>query len=363
MSSWLFKLRGEIPSKWQLPLEILGLLSIVLIWVLLTMGENPVLVSKILPKPQKVLGAYQDLIIDNDLIQNTLRSLGLNLAGYIKALIWTLPLGFIVGLFPLFRGMYQRTFDAIRFVPIAAAIGIFIGWFGISVGMKVNFLAFGIFIFLLPIVIQRIFEVKDVYLKTVQTIGATSWQTVWSVYIPSVFSKLIDDVRILTAISWTYIVVIETINSEEGGLGALAFISRRLSRPDKMFAILILIIIIGIIQDRIFVRLDKELLPHKYQVKNQHKYGQLSSSNIFDTIIDFAYSAFVWILLAIYVILTFNEMTGFLSDIKLLDYAFGNTCWAFHVVMIGIIIYKSLKAYNKHQQRQTLQKISTNVSG
>lgn len=352
--NWLFKLRGEIPAKWKMPLSLIGVGIIISIWVILTAGGDspdnpPITPSKILPKPGDVLGAFGKLYSDHDLIQNTFRSLGLNLAGYIKAILWTIPIGFLIGLFPVIRGMFQKPLDAIRFVPIAAAIGLFIAWFGIGAGMKVNFLAFGIFIFLTPIVVQRIFEVKDVYLKTVYTIGATDWQTIKTVYIPSVFSKLIDDIRILTAISWTYIVVIETINTEQGGLGALSYIMRRTSQPDKMYAIFLLIILIGIVQDRIFVRLDNELFPHKFQLKNHNKYGQIKATSIFETIADFAFTAFTWTLLGIYVMVAINEVTGIFSDIKILDYLFGNTCWAFHFLMISILFYKGYKFYTQRK--------------
>jgi len=343
--SWLFKLRGDVPKQWGLVLEILGIGLIFIIWVLVTSGSNPMIASNVVPPPGKVLSAYGELYADNSLIQNLFRSIGLNLAGYLKALIMTIPLGFVIGLYPLFKGMFHRLIDAVRFVPLAATTSLFIVWFGISIPMKVNFLAFGILIFLLPIVVQRIKEVKDVYLKTVYTIGATDWQTIRTVYIPSVFSKLIDDIRILTAISWTYIVVVETINADEGGLGGMIYMTRRLSRVDKMFAILIIFIIIGIIQDRIFVRLDKELFPHKYQVKNAHKHGQLDGPNLFDTIIEFAFSALIWSALGVYVILALNEFMGFLGGVKVIDYLFGNTCWAFHTVMLSIIFYKARKFY------------------
>lgn len=357
--NWLFKLRGEVPSKWQMPLLAIGVGIIIAIWVLLTAGEDPLTPSKILPKPFDVLGAFGEMYRENDLIKNLFRSLGLNLAGYIKAILWTVPIGFIIGLVPLIRGMFQRPLDAIRFVPIAAALGLFIGWFGIGVSMKVNFLAFGIFIFLTPIVVQRIFEVKDVYLKTVYTIGAKDWQTILTVYIPSVFSKLIDDIRILTAISWTYIVVIETINADEGGLGALTYTMRRTSQPDKMYAAFLLIILIGIFQDRIFVRLDKTLFPHKYQLKNHNKHGQLDQTNIFDTITDFAFAALTWTVLGIYVLVALNEVTGILSDIKLLDYLFGDTCWAFHFLMLSIIGYKGYQFFISKKKNPALKQSKT----
>lgn len=342
---WLFKLRGDIPRQYRLVLELVGLGIFFLIWYFLTYGENPVVSKLTLPSPGKVWRSYGEMYRENDLVKNIFRSIGLNLGGYIKALLWTLPLGFIIGLFPVFRGMFHRTIDAIRFVPLAACTVLFIVWYGISIPMKVNFLAFGIFIFLLPIVIQRIDQVKDVYLKTVYTIGASKWQTIRSVYIPSVMSKLIDDIRILTAISWTYIVVAETINTEEGGLGALTYIVRRQSQTEKLFGILILFIVIGIIQDRIFVGLDRELFPHKYQVKDAKKHGQIQKVTLLDSIMDFAGKALVWSALAVYVVLALNEFLGFLGDVKIIDYLFGNTCWAFHTLMLSIIAYKIRKWY------------------
>ncbi len=341
--SWLFKLRGDVPKKWHILLELLGVGIILGIWFILTMGENPIMMPSVLPNPLKVLTAYGELYADNNLIPNMFKSIGFNLAGYVKALLFTLPIGFLIGLYPLFKGMYQRPIDAVRFVPLAATTGLFIVWFGIGTSMKVNFLAFGILIFLLPVVVQRINEVKDVYLKTVYTIGATDWQTIKSVYIPSVMSRLIDDIRVMTAISWTYIVVAEGIGSQ-GGLGAMIFrVGQRQGRVDKTFAVLLLIILIGIIQDRVFVRLDKELFPHKYQIKDQYS-SKLKQNSILDNIFDFGFTASTWIFLSIYIILAINEFTQFLG-IKVLDYFFGGTCWVIHFILISVILYKCRRFY------------------
>lgn len=348
--TWPFKLRGPIPSVWKIPLAILGVVILLSIWLILTHGENPIVQSFTLPHPLKVLAAYGDLISQNSLIQNTFRSIGLNMAGYVKALLYSVFIGFLIGLYPLFRGMFQSPIDAIRFVPLAAATSMFIAWFGIDIDMKINFLAFGIFIFLTPIIVQRINEVKDVFLKTVYTIGATDWQTIRHVYIPSVFSRIIDDVRVLTAISWTYITVVEATNSEEGGLGAMIYTSSRISRIDKKFAILILIIIIGIIQDRIFVRLDKELFPHKFQIKDQYAAAS-DKPSLLESIFDYGFSAFTWSLLGVYIVLALNEFLGFIGGIKVIDYLFGQTCWVFHLIMLTIIAYKLYKYYNKNRNK------------
>lgn len=202
-------------------------------------------------------------LLKDDLFFNALRSIWLNIKGYFWAVFIALPFGFLIGLLPIFRGLFSKQVDALRYLPLTALTGLFIVWFGIEDQMKIAFLAFGILVYLLPVVVQRIDEVKDVYLKTVFTLGATDWQTIKTVYMPSVLSKLIDDIRVLTAISWTYIIIAELIN-RQGGIGSMIYIKARQGEIEKVFAILIVIILIGFLQDRIFVYLDKRLFSHKY---------------------------------------------------------------------------------------------------
>ena len=202
-------------------------------------------------------------ILKDDLIFNALRSVWLNIQGYVWAIFIAVPIGFLIGLLPIFRGLFSKQVDALRYLPLTALTGLFIVWFGIEDQMKIAFLAFGILVYLLPVVVQRIDEVKDVYLKTVFTLGASDWQTIKTVYIPSVLSKLIDDIRVLTAISWTYIIIAELIN-RQGGIGSMIYIKARQGEIEKVFGILIVIVLIGFLQDRIFVYLDKRLFSHKY---------------------------------------------------------------------------------------------------
>ena len=61
-----------------------------------------------------------------------------------------------------------------------------------------------------------------------------------------------------------HIIIAELVN-KSGGIGALAYVSARQSRIDKVFAILFVIILIGFVQDKLFTKLDKVLFPHKYK--------------------------------------------------------------------------------------------------
>lgn len=259
-----FKLRGTLPLKNRLIIELTGFIIILASWYLITsLGNVP---KAILPSPIDVVKCFKELHFEDLLVRNTLYSIELNILGYLEAIIGSIIFGFLIGLFPFFRSLLSRYIDAIRFIPLAAVTGIFIAWFGIYTTMKVHFLAFGILVFLLPVVVQRIDEVSDVYLQTAFTLGATPWQKIRYVFWPHVASKLIDDIRVLTAISWTYIIVAELVNREKG-VGAMIYMAQRQSRLDKVFAVLIIIILIGILQDKLFVWLDKTLFPHKHQNK------------------------------------------------------------------------------------------------
>ncbi|SOU86001.1 ABC transporter permease [Tenacibaculum dicentrarchi] len=309
----LFELRGELTSKEKITLTILGSVILMLFWfvfaevlskTIITQNDKISLSSlseenrkyyesdsllvanytlletksiekltqfglvknkvyPILPSPIKVIKAFPELNKDDDVIGNTFLSIKLNLLGYLLAIIIAIPIGFLLGLIPLFRGLFSKIIDSYRFIPLTAVTGIFIMWLGLGSQMKVSFLAFGIIVYLIPVVVQRIDEVQKVYLNTVFTLGATPWQTIKSVYMPYVFSKLIDDIRVLTAISWTYITIVEMLN-KGGGIGELIWTAKRQSRIDKAFAILIIIVIIGVIQDRLFVIIDKLLFPYKH---------------------------------------------------------------------------------------------------
>jgi ABC-type nitrate/sulfonate/bicarbonate transport system permease component len=62
-------------------------------------------------------------------------------------------------------------------------------------------------------------------------------------------------------------VVAEMVNANGGGVGALSYIAARQSRIDKVFAILLTIVLIGFLQDRILLFADRMLFPYKYLKK------------------------------------------------------------------------------------------------
>lgn len=96
------------------------------------------------------------------------------------------------------------------------------------------------------------------------TLNASPWMTLKHFYLPSVLSRFSMDVINLVAVSWTYIVIDEMINAQ-GGLGAMIYMATsRGSHVDQLYAILLLIIFIGFVQDKLLKLLDRKLFKFKY---------------------------------------------------------------------------------------------------
>lgn len=258
----LMKMGGTIDKKTSAIISIIGLSFITLVWYLYTRYGN--VPSTILPKPMSVISSFGELSSRYNVIHELLYSIKLCFLGYIEAIAISIPLGFFIGLFPLPKALFSSWVDSVRFLPLTAVTGLFIAWFGIELNMKVHFLSFGIIIYLLPIIVKRINDVEKIHLQTAWTIGCTNWQTFRYVYLPSVMSKLFSDIGVIVAVSWSYIVVAELINSE-GGVGSLIFKSVKQGRMDMVFALLILIILVGFMNDLIFRFLDWLFFPYNYE--------------------------------------------------------------------------------------------------
>ena len=258
----LFKLGETLTKTQNRILSTIGFIFIIIMWEIIVKFGG--ISNTIFPSPFKVVSSMFELLTNYNLLGNTWYSIKLNFYGYLEAILISIPLGFIIGLFPMFNGMFSKWVDSIRFIPLTAVTGIFIGIFGLALDMKVHFLSFGIIIYLLPIFVTRVGETEMVHKQTMWTLGASRWETFRYLYFPSVMSKIFSDIRVIVAISWTYIIVAELI-AKDLGVGALIATSAKQSRTDMVFGVLIVIIIVGYLSDIGFKMLEKTLFPYRYE--------------------------------------------------------------------------------------------------
>jgi NitT/TauT family transport system permease protein len=163
-----------------------------------------------------------------------------------------------MGTFPPVRAFFQPLIDPLRFLPISALVPLFIVWFGIDDLQKIMFLFVGTVVYLLPLVVEAVERVDDVYVQTATTLGATGSQLVWRVLVPGSLPAIGEALRVMNGIGWTYVILAEVVNAPSG-LGHLITVSQRYGHVDRMFALVIVILLIGVVTDQLISAANRRL--------------------------------------------------------------------------------------------------------
>lgn len=268
----LFKFGGDtnFGTPALIGITAIGFLLILCLWQLVcTLGIVPV---KVLPAPLDVIKSIPALVTDNHLFGNLMFTLRLNWEAYFFALLISFPVAFTVALFPCIDIVIGRYMSALRFTPLPSVTACFIAIYGLTINCKVAFLTAGIVIFMIPEIINRIYDLQNpknpkdnVLLQTAQTLGMMNWQKLRYVYFPYVTGNVYTSIVSLMGISFSYCVISELIykDGDVSGVGSLINTMIRQSYMPEAYALIFLIIFVGFIQDWLLMRLGKVLFPYK----------------------------------------------------------------------------------------------------
>ena len=242
----LFGIRTPVPEAWRLPLAVAPVLLLLAAWSLASYGG---FVSRFfLPSPTDVLDGLVQLVVDHGL----LKAVGVSglriLAAFALSVAVALPLGVLMGSFDAFNRAFDPIVAPLRYMPITAFIPLLILWFGIYEKQKIAFLFLGTFVFLLPVVVDAIRAVPEELVSTAFTLGASRLQVVLTVLVPAALPQIFDSFRVMNAIAWTYVILAEFVNPQQG-IGYLLNLAQQHSKPEWSLAGIAVVGLIGLITD------------------------------------------------------------------------------------------------------------------
>lgn len=241
-------------------LSMAGLLTFIGIWCVLSYGN--IVPTIILPSPTEVLKAFPVLHFEEALVRSAGRSLFRVFMGFMLSGLVAIPLGIIMGTFPAIKHFFTPLVDPLRFLPISALVPLFIVWFGIDEMQKIIFLFVGTFVYLLPLVVEAVENVDEVYLQTATTLGASRGQLVRHVVIPGALPAIGEAMRVMNGIGWTYVILAEVVNARYG-LGYLITTAGKRSHVDQIFALVLVILFIGVVTDWLIRVINQQLFHWK----------------------------------------------------------------------------------------------------
>jgi NitT/TauT family transport system permease protein len=242
----LFELRAPLPKSTAFVLGLVAPALVLIVWCVLSYGG--LAPADFLPSPTDVVKGTIQLFVQHDLATAILVSTRRIALAFLLASALALPLGVLMGAFDPVNRFFEPIMAPLRYMPISAFIPLLILWFGIYEKQKIAFLFLGVFVYLLPVVVSAIRAVPEELVQTALTLGASRFQAIWTVLLPSALPEIFDSFRVMNAISWTYVILAEAVNPEHG-LGYMVELARTHQKASWSFAGLLVIGGIGLLTD------------------------------------------------------------------------------------------------------------------
>ncbi len=253
----LFAIRRETSRGTKLTLAVVAWVVVLLAWFALTYWN--ILPPFSLPKPGSVLGAFGKLWTENNLLGNVAQSWWRIAQAFFWCAVIASPLGLLMASFHWIYDLVNPVAAPMRSMPITAFLPAFIALFGMEEKMKVAFLWFGMFFYLLAVVVEEVNRVDTSLLETAYTLGARKYQVLWLMFRAS-FPGIFSSFRILYDIGWTYVILAEIVNARKG-VGYLIDNARKFLDFDRVYAGIIAIGVAAFLFRFVLTLLEKLLFP------------------------------------------------------------------------------------------------------
>ncbi len=202
---------------------------------------------KVLPRPFEVLTALRTLWMTQGLGPELFTSFALNLQALAWATVISLGLAYATVL-PLFRPLVTALSKG-RFLSLVGITFVFTLIFGGGHPLKLSLLVFAVTVFYVTSMASVIASIPKSEFDYARTLRMGEWRVVWEVVILGTFDKAFEVLRQNAAMGWMMLTMVEGIVRSEGGVGSMLLSVNKHFRLPDVFAIQLVILIVGLFQD------------------------------------------------------------------------------------------------------------------
>ena len=115
--------------------------------------------------------------------------------------------------------------------------------------------------FLIALILDNVEAVPSELIESAQTMGAGRWHIVFKVVLRSAAPQILDSMRNMIAVSWTYLVIAEIVAATDG-IGAVMMRGARFLHVDIIMGGILTIGVLGVLTDISFRIASHLLFPY-----------------------------------------------------------------------------------------------------
>ena len=245
-----WSLRARLPQR---RISILGIVGALIFFGLWETGHYflPAEKARFLPTVEDVFKTLFYLFLDKGYTRDVLVSCYRIFVSFFAACIIAVPLGIGMGCFASLRALVNPTASGWRYLPATSFIPLLLVWFGPTDLAKMGVLWIGVLFFLLALVLDNTEAVLPELVEAALTMGATRKEVVLGVVTRAAAPAIMDSMRNMIAVGWTYLVIAEIVGANEG-IGAVMMRAGRFLHVDIIMAGILTIGILGVLTDVAF---------------------------------------------------------------------------------------------------------------
>ena len=237
---------------YYLPIAIL-----LLLWELAS--QSGVLNKDIAPSFSTTVIELWHLLVADDLPHHIEVSMFREATGLGSAIMLGMVLGIGMGCSEVMRAIFEPLVSSTYPLPKSALIPVLLLWFGIGDMSKIAAIFLGC---LLPVVLSSFNGARGVapqLLWSARSLGTGSWRVLWKVVMMAALPDVMSGIRIALAMSFVLLISAELLASS-AGLGYLIGFFGSEGDYAGMFAVILVVTIIGFSADRLYCSLMRRSL-------------------------------------------------------------------------------------------------------
>lgn len=193
---------------------------------------------------------FVELVTDGSLQMAIISSMGRGLFGYLLACV----IGSVVGLIMIksesFRRYLKPLIMGVQTLPSVCWVPFAILWFGLGNDAIIFVVVMGSALSIALSVESSIRNIEPLYMAVASIMGAKGFKLIRKVIIPAALPALISGFRQGWSFAWRALMSGEVISSSIG-LGYTLMLGRNLADINQVMLVMIVIIIIGILMDKV----------------------------------------------------------------------------------------------------------------
>lgn len=200
------------------------------------------------PSPLKVFGSLWDGIQDGSVLINLAVSMRRILIGYGLSILGGLALGLMLAHSRIVEDTVGSLVLGLHTLPSICWLPVGILWFGLSDAAILLVIIFGSLFSLTIATHDGIKNISPIYIRAARTMGTRGWRLYSDIILPAALPSIISGLKQGWSFAWRSLMAGELLFVSLG-LGHLLHMGRELNDISQVFAVMIVIIVIGLIVD------------------------------------------------------------------------------------------------------------------